>query len=66
MYLDWKSGDITKDEYRRLKGKIAEQIAQLEQNISYLKEEMQVMADGIDTDDPYLTCFSKAQEYPNP
>ena len=59
LYLDWKSGDITKEEYRRLKGKIAEQTAQLEQNISYLKEEMQVMADGIDTDDPYLTAFLK-------
>ena len=46
LYLDWKSGDITKEEYRRLKGKIAGQIAQLEQNISYLKEEVQVMADG--------------------
>ena len=59
LYLDWKSGDITKEEYRRLKGKIAEQTAQLEQNISYLKEEMQVMADDIDTDDPYLTAFLK-------
>lgn len=59
LYLDWKSGEITKDEYRRLKGKIAEQIQQLEQNISYLKEEMQVMADGIRTDDPYLTAFLK-------
>ena len=59
LYLDWKSGDITKEEYRRLKGKIAEQTAQLEQNISYLKEEMQVMADGIDTDAPYLTAFLK-------
>ena len=66
LYLDWKSGDITKEEYRRLKGKIAEQTAQLEQNISYLKGEMQVMADGIDTDDPYLTAFLKAQEHSNP
>lgn len=59
LYLDWKSGDITKEEYRRLKGRIAEQTAQLEQNISYLKEEVQVMADGIDTNDPYLTAFLK-------
>ena len=42
-----------------MKGKIAEQIQQLEANISYLKEEMQVMADGIGTDDPYLTAFLK-------
>ena len=47
LYLDWKSGEITKEEYRRLKGKIAEQIQQLEANISYLKEEM------------YLTAFLK-------
>lgn len=59
LYLDWKSGDITKEEYRRLKGKIAGQIAQLEQNISYLKEEVQVMADGTGTDDPYLAAFLK-------
>ena len=58
MYLDWRSGEITKEEYRRLKGKIAEQIQQVEANISYLKEEMQVIAD-VGTDDPYLTAFLK-------
>lgn len=59
LYLDWKSGELSQDEYRRLKGKIAEQIQQLEQNISCLKEEIQVMANGIETDDPYLTTFLK-------
>lgn len=57
LYLDWKSGDITKEEYRRLKGKISEQIHQLEQNISYLQDEIRVMSDGIGADDPYLTAF---------
>ena len=57
LYLDWKSGEITKEEYRRLKGKIAEQMQHLEANIACLKEEMQVMADGIETEDPYLTAF---------
>lgn len=57
LYLDWKSGDITKEEYRRLKGKISEQIHQLEENISYLTEEIQVMANGIETEDPYLVAF---------
>ena len=41
LYLDWKSGEITKEEYRRLKGKIAEQMQHLEANIACLKEEMQ-------------------------
>ena len=59
LYLDWKSGEITQDEYRRLKSKIAEQIKQLEANICYLKEEMQVMSEGIEADDPYLTAFLK-------
>lgn len=59
LYMDWKSGEITQEEYRRLKSKIAEQIQQLEQNIAYLKEEMQVMTDGISSDDPYLTLFLK-------
>jgi len=59
LYFDWKSGEISKDEYRHLKSKTTEQIQQLEQNIAYLKEEMQVMADGIDVDDPYLTSFLK-------
>ena len=59
QYLDWKSGEINKDEYHRLKSKVAEQIPQLETNIAYLKEEMQIMADGIGADDPYLTAFLK-------
>jgi len=57
LYMDWKSGEITKEEYHRLKGRIAEQIQQLEQNIAYLKDEMQVMENGISSDDPYLTSF---------
>ena len=59
LYLDWKSNEITQDEYRRLKSKIAEQIKQLEANISYLKEEIRVMSEGIEADDPYLTAFLK-------
>ena len=59
LYLDWKSGDITKDEYRRLKEKISAQIQQQEQVISHLKDEIQAMTDGIESDDPYLTAFLK-------
>lgn len=59
LYLDWKSGDITKEEYHRLKAKTGEQIQQLEKNIAYLNEEIQVMANGIEREDPYLTAFLK-------
>lgn len=60
LYMDWKNGEITKEEYRRLKGKITEQIQQLEESIAYLKEEIGVMANGIDPNgNPYLTEFLK-------
>ena len=59
LYLDWKSGEISKDDYRRLKSKVTEQIRQLEANISYLKEEISAIENGIGTDDPYLMSFLK-------
>jgi hypothetical protein len=59
LYMDWKNGEISKNEYHRLKCKIAEQIQQLERNIACLKDETQVMANGIGSDDPYLTGFLK-------
>ena len=59
LYIDWKSGDITQQEYHRLKSKFAEQITQHEQTIERLKKEMQIMSDGIDTSNPYFTAFLK-------
>jgi len=61
LYLDWKSGDITRDDYRRMKGKFEEQTEQLQEAVANLREEIQVMANGISTDDPYLTSFLKFQ-----
>lgn len=46
-------------DYRRLKSKVTEQIRQLEANISYLKEEISAIENGIGTDDPYLMSFLK-------
>ena len=57
LYMDWKIGVITQAEYCRLKAKFAEQIGRLEQSISYLREEILAMANGTDSDDPYLTSF---------
>ena len=61
LYLDWKSGEISHSDYRRLKVKTAEQTRQLEANISCLKEEIQAIENGIGADDPYLTAFLKYQ-----
>lgn len=59
LYLDWKSGDITRDQYRRMKVKFEEQIVQLEDNIRHIQSECDTMAQGISTEDPYLTTFLK-------
>ena len=59
LYLDWKTGELTKEEYQRLKTKLSEKAEQLEQNIFHIKDEINIMANGIDKNDPYLTHFLK-------
>lgn len=59
LYGDWKSGDITKAEYHRMKSKYELQADQFRQVIQNITEECNVMAQGITTDDPYLMTFLK-------
>lgn len=61
LYLDWKTGDITKEEYQRLKSKLTEKVEQFEKNVAYLEDEISVLANGIDETDSYLTQFLKYQ-----
>jgi len=61
LYEDWKNGDITKDDYRRLKAKYDEQAESLKSAIASLKEEQRVMSEGISTENPYLHSFLKYQ-----
>ncbi len=62
LYLDWKSGEITKDDYRRMKDRFDEQISKLKEAIAGICNEMETMAVGIKTDDPYLTKFMKHKD----
>ncbi len=59
LYMDWKSGDITRDQYRRMKVKFEQQAQQLEETIEHLKSECDVYAQGVSAEDPYLTAFLK-------
>ena len=60
LYMDWKNGDISRDQYRRMKVKCDEQIEQLEQTIAHIKDECETLSHGISPDsDPYLTAFLK-------
>ncbi|MDE7245231.1 MAG: zinc ribbon domain-containing protein, partial [Oscillospiraceae bacterium] len=59
LYMDWKSGDLTRDQYRRMKIQFEEQATQLEATISHIREECESITRGIDTENPYLTTFLK-------
>lgn len=61
LYLDWKSGEITKEEYDWLKEKAAARIQQLEQNISCLKKEIQTISDASSTNNFDLDAFLKCK-----
>ena len=62
LYMDWKNGDISRDQYRRMKVKCDEQIEQLEQTIAHIKDECETLSHGISPDsDPFLTAFLKHQ-----
>lgn len=57
LYMDWKNGDITHDQYRRLKEKSAEKVQQLQEQVKQISAEREVYAQGITPQDPYLTAF---------
>ena len=59
LYMDWKSGEITRDQYRRMKVKFEEQADQLQQAVDHIKGECDTYAQGVTAEDPYLTLFLK-------
>ena len=59
LYMDWKNGDITRDQYRRMKVRFEEQVQQLQETIDHIRQECETIARGIDDDNPYLTAFLK-------
>ena len=59
LYMDWRTGEITKAEYRRMKPKLETQIEQLQTVIENLKKEKEAFANGINADEPYLATFLK-------
>ncbi len=59
LYTDWKSGDITKEEYRRLKAGFGEKADRLRETIDTIKTEISTLAMGVNSDDAYLSAFLK-------
>ncbi len=59
LYLDWKSGDISGEEYRRMKARIGEKMDLLQKNLEKLTREYEETEQGVQRDDPYLAQFLK-------
>ncbi len=57
LYLDWKNGDITREEYRRMKKEFEEKEQRLSQDITRLEEENQSMPQ--DAADPCFEAFRR-------
>ena len=59
LYMDWKNGDITREQYRKMKEKFEQQEIQLKEVIEHIRDEIGTMEQGITSDDPYLQAFLK-------
>lgn len=59
LYMDWKNGDITREQYRKMKEKFEKQELELKGAIQHIKDEVGTMEQGISSDDPYLQIFLK-------
>lgn len=59
LYLDMKSEDITREQYRRMKANLEEKASRIQVEIQSIQEEQQKATDGVRTGDPYLNAFLK-------
>jgi len=61
LYVDWKAGDITREEYHTMKQKFEEKEAQFKHDIANLKEEIRDMTQGATSQSPCFETFRKHQ-----
>ena len=59
LYMDWKSNEISREEYHRLKSNYLQQIEELTAAIGRLEEEQQRMDAGVATEDAVFQAFLK-------
>lgn len=59
LYVDWKNGDINREQYRKMKEQFESQVEQLKETITHIQDEVEVMGKGIKSDNPYLKHFLK-------
>ena len=61
LYLDWKSGDITKTDYLRMKANFEKKSQAIREVIVNIEKEVKLLSTGVDEDNPHLQTFLKHQ-----
>lgn len=59
LYLDWKGGDISKEDYWRMKAAFDEKSCALHSNIEHIQSEIDALEKGENEYNPDLTAFLK-------
>lgn len=59
LYESWQNGDISREDYSRMKAKYEEQLEQLGQTMHSLRKEQETLFGGVSPDHPYLQHFIK-------
>jgi hypothetical protein len=59
LYADWKNGDITREEYLRMKSEYANRLTEISMAVKKIRDDRGVIAPGVTADHPYFTEFQK-------
>ncbi len=59
LYVDWKNGDITREEYLRMKSEFTVKLDEARLAIDKIKDDCGVIASGITSENPYFLEFQK-------
>lgn len=63
LYPDWKSGDISKDEYIQLKGRFDQQLAELKQSIQKAEDKLKCEVNDAGASNPFFEVFKKQRSF---
>lgn len=61
LYMDWKTGDITQEMYRRMKCRLETDVERLKISINKIKEEICLMEKGVTNENPLFKSFLKCK-----
>ena len=59
LYVDWKAGELTAEDYRRMKQKFDDKVNQIAEVIANLEEEQRVAQQGVTAESDLFLAFAK-------